>query len=192
MSALAQRGPVQRGLALVSSLLLLLAVSILAVAMFRRSGVGEQIAGATRDKQRALHAAETAQQYAEWYLSSGNATAPTNCGAVLVVTSAGQGQICQLRLTDLTQDVTQLPWQSAGADVGVDYAPPGMLLNPAGGAGMYTAAPRFYISYLGPARGGKGAVYQIDAVGYGGRPDTVAIVESTYRVAPPATDLGGL
>jgi type IV pilus assembly protein PilX len=182
----------QRGLALVTSLLLLLAVSILAVAMFRRSGVGEQIAGTTRDKHRALHAAETAQQYAEWYLSSGNATSPISCVAVLVVTSAGQGQVCQLKLTDLTQDVTQLPWQNAGTDVGVEYAPPGMLLNPTGGTGTYSAAPRFYISFLGPARGGKGAVYQIDAVGYGGRPDSVAIVESTYRVAPPALDLGGL
>ena len=40
----------------------------------------------------------------------------------------------------------------------------------------------FYISDLGADLVGNGEVYQIDAVGYGGAPDTVAVVESTYLV----------
>jgi type IV pilus assembly protein PilX len=61
----------ERGMVLISSLLLLLVVTILAVAIFRNYGMEEKIAGNTREKQRALHAAESAQQYAEWWLSSG-------------------------------------------------------------------------------------------------------------------------
>ncbi len=61
----------QRGMVLVTSLLLLLVVTMLAVSMFRSMGLDEKIAGNMRDKQRALNAAETAEQYAENWLSLG-------------------------------------------------------------------------------------------------------------------------
>jgi len=60
----------QRGLVLVSSLLLLLVVTMLALAMFRSMGLAEKISGNVREKQRALHAAVVAEQYAEWWLSN--------------------------------------------------------------------------------------------------------------------------
>ena len=59
----------QRGLVLVTSLLLLVVVTILAIGMFRSFGLDEKIAGNVREKQRALHAAEGAQAYAEWWVS---------------------------------------------------------------------------------------------------------------------------
>ena len=43
--------------------------------MFRSFGMQEKIAGNMREKQRALQAAVSAEQYAEWWLS--------NTGAVL-------------------------------------------------------------------------------------------------------------
>ena len=43
----------QRGMVLISSLLLLLVVTIFAMSMFRSFGVEEKIAGNTRDKERA-------------------------------------------------------------------------------------------------------------------------------------------
>jgi Tfp pilus assembly protein PilX len=42
----------------------------------------------------------------------------------------------------------------------------------------------FYVTDLGQSAGGPGEVYQIDASGWGGTPDTVAVVESTYLISP--------
>ena len=50
----------QHGIVLIASLLLLLVITILALAMFRSMGLGEKIAGNVREKQRALHAAAVA------------------------------------------------------------------------------------------------------------------------------------
>ena len=47
--------PRQRGLVLVSSLLLLLVITILALAMFRSTGLSEKISGNMRETERALH-----------------------------------------------------------------------------------------------------------------------------------------
>ena len=43
--------------------------------MFRSFGTQEKIAGNLREKERALHAAESAQQYGEWWLLQANNTA---------------------------------------------------------------------------------------------------------------------
>jgi type IV pilus assembly protein PilX len=188
----------QRGLVLVSSLLLLLVLTILALAMFRSTGLSERISGNVRDKQRALHAAVVAQQYGEWWLSSNNdasqppvicnATASANLGANNVL-------ICNNALTN----PMTLPWTSAGVPVGVSYFPNsgatamsftadanGSLSN------TYSAPPSFYIQYVGFAPDGGGKVYKIDAVGYGGSSLSVAVVESTYEIGSGVNNLGGL
>ena len=51
----------QSGIVLVSSLLLLLVVTIMALSIFRSFGIQEKIAGNTRDKQRALQVAMSVQ-----------------------------------------------------------------------------------------------------------------------------------
>ncbi len=53
------------------------------------------------------------------------------------------------------------------------------ILNP-----TYFNAPTFYISDLGPSTDASkpGEIYQVDAAGYGGNSNTVAVVESTYDV----------
>src|SRR5712675_1995916 len=66
------RASAQRGVALISSLLLLIIITILALSMFRSFGTQEKIAGNLREKDRALHAAASAQQYGEWWLIQGN------------------------------------------------------------------------------------------------------------------------
>ncbi|HUE12144.1 MAG TPA: PilX N-terminal domain-containing pilus assembly protein, partial [Steroidobacteraceae bacterium] len=68
--------PRQRGMVLVTALLLLIVVTLLAVGMFRSFGLDEKIAGNVREKQRALNAAETAEEYAEFWLAAGNGTSP--------------------------------------------------------------------------------------------------------------------
>jgi len=177
----------ERGLVLVSSLLLLLVVTILAVAIFRNFGIEEKIAGNQREKQRALHAAESAQQYAEWWLSSGTGvTTPVVCNAVVPFAT---GQVCANILP--SANVTNLAWPA-----GVTYAPPAMQFNTAGGANQYYQTPQFYISYLGTTADSSTSnfklLYQVDAVGYGGSQNAVAVVESTYFVTTGVCDLGAL
>ena len=80
---------------LVTSLLLLVVVTLLGLSMFRSYGIQQRIAGNVREKQRALQAAMSAQQYGEWWLSSGSnsAGAAVICNSVLNA-NLNQGQIC--------------------------------------------------------------------------------------------------
>ena len=159
-----------RGMVLITSLLLLIVVTVLALAMFHSFGLDEQIAGNMRDKQLALHAAESAEQYAEWWLANGRGTTPVTCTGFVSYTV---GQIC----TSPLPNFSTTPWAA-----GVTYTTDNLGLT--NGTTM-SQAPQFYITYLGsPAlsTGLTGALYQIDAVGYGGSANTTAEVESTYLV----------
>jgi len=198
----------QHGMALVSSMLLLLIITILVVSMFRSFTVQEKIAGNVREKERALHAAESAEQYAEWWITQGNNAliGSVPCGAGVLDANQLEGQVCSNTLAatggpapNLGIAVTQVPWTIAGVGggpVGVTYVPAGMTINPAGGYGAngpdYVAKPTFYIADLGIAADGQGEAYQIDAAGYGGSLNAVAVVESTYEVAKGVSNLGGL
>ncbi|HEY3786432.1 MAG TPA: PilX N-terminal domain-containing pilus assembly protein [Steroidobacteraceae bacterium] len=188
-------GP-QRGMALISALLLLLVVTIMAISMFRSYGMQEKIAGNTREKQRALNSAVSAQQYAEWLLQSGVAPATAACNALVPATTP---QVCNNPLNTLGPggigDYTILPW-----GVGVIFTPfttnngnvDGLLntvsTSPStSGSGLlkqesYYQTPNFYIQDLGALATGNGEVYQVDAVGYGGTSNAVAVVESTYLI----------
>jgi type IV pilus assembly protein PilX len=175
----------QRGMVLITALLLLVVVTILAVGMFRSFGLDEKIAGNTREKQRALNAAETAEQYAEYWLANGSGNATINCTGTAIISSSNPlGQVCSNTLPTVVANVAQVPWQNAGANVGVTYTPaaptPMNVTGLNGGAGNYYLAPAYYVSYLGISANGLQTYYQIDAVGYGGSPDTAAVVESTY------------
>jgi type IV pilus assembly protein PilX len=187
---------------LVSALLLLLVVTIVALSMFRSFGIQEKIAGNMREKQRALQAAVTAQQFAEVWLSNNSASTPSAPCTALMNGNTGQGQICSNQLSNpsiFPNGVTTLPWQINSTPVGVTFTPPGMqigsttttantILNP-----TYASAPTFYISDMGASADGNtpGEVYQIDAVGYGGNSNTVAVVESTYVVSTSSVNRGG-
>ena len=176
----------QRGVVLVSSLLLLLVVTIMALSMFRSFGIQEKIAGNMREKQRALQAAVTAEQFAEYWLTTptGTGTASTSCSTLMDGTT-GQGQICSTQPPNVLPDFATLPvpWQ-----IGVTFTPTHMLIAGPGVQNTpvnptYASAPTFYISDLGPDASEPGEVYQIDAVGYGGNSNTEAVVESTYAVS---------
>jgi len=189
----------ERGIALVSSLLLLLIITIIAMSMFRSFGSQEKIAGNLREKDRALHAAESAQQYAEWWLTqpagSVAASAPVTCavGAALNA-NAGQGQICTnaSSLVNLGINTTQqLPWPVSY----VQYSPVGMATPLQAGNNndpAYAWTPGFYIVDLGLAADAAGEAYQIDAFSSGATTGTVAVVESTYEVQQGIVNRGGL
>ena len=193
----------QRGIVLISSLLLLLVVTIVALSMFRSFGIQEKIAGNMREKQRALQAAVTAEQFAEvWLGNNAGSTPSTPCTTLMNGNNPTQGQICSNQLSNLSlfpNGVTAVPWMFNNAPVGVTFTPPGMpigsatsTVNPIVGP-TYASAPTFYISDLGPSPEGSspGEIYQIDAVGYGGNSNTVAVVESTYVVSTNSVNVGG-
>jgi type IV pilus assembly protein PilX len=175
----------QRGIALISALLLLLVVTIMALAMFRSYGVQEMISGNVREKQRALQAAETAQAFAEFWLSqpANIAAGDTACNALLSA-NLNQGQICSNALpTPAT-----VPWIIGGTEVAVTYNPSNDIsVSATGGVNTYYKIPRFYISDVGLGADAQGEVYQVDAVGYGGTVNAVAEVESTFEVKTNVT-----
>jgi type IV pilus assembly protein PilX len=185
----------QRGMVLISSLLLLIVVTIIALSMFRSFGIQEKIAGNMREKQRALSAAVTAEEFGETWLMNNATSASVQCVAGVLNGNVGQGQICNtataLKSMVPNGDVTTVPWTIGGAPVGVTYLPTGMsvsattsysaasVANP-----TYYGTPTYYISDMGASADPSipGEVYQIDAYGYGGASGTVAEVESTYVV----------
>jgi type IV pilus assembly protein PilX len=173
----------ERGMVLISSMLLLLVVTILAVGLFRGFGIDEKIAGNTREKQLALNAAESSEQFAEWWISTGaNGAGIVITPSCTVPAAAGTvGQVCQNALPN----VTTLPWTA-----GVTYPLPEVGIGVA--ARFSFANPSFYIQQIAPINGSN--VYQIDAAGYGGDPNTTAVVEATFicvqKVTPPLSNPG--
>jgi type IV pilus assembly protein PilX len=171
----------QRGVALITGLLLLLVMTLIAVAMFHGFGDQEQIAGNTREKQRALNSAVSAEQYAEWWLINGTVTPSATCNTVV---TADVGQVCSNALTNYAT----VPWTISGAQVGVSYTPFAQsqtVTGPEGSngtasQGTYYGYPVFYITDLGTTNSGH--LYQVDAYGYGGSANALAEVESTYLV----------
>jgi type IV pilus assembly protein PilX len=182
---------VNRGMALISALLLLVVITMLGVAMFRSFGLQERIAGNTREKQRALHAADSAQGYAQfWLTANGGANATTGivCGAGLVsADTAGNGQVCSNILSNVVANVANVPWILGTGESAVTYTPPGLTVG--GAVNPYWEAPRFYISALSHVYQKPVDIYtyQIDSTGYGGSPDAVAVVETGYTVTVSRT-----
>jgi type IV pilus assembly protein PilX len=210
----------QIGVVLVTSLLLLLVVTIMALSIFRSFGMQEKIAGNTREKQRALQAATSTQQYAEWWLAN-KSYAPTAVGQGIASsgdvicnslidanTNSGlaAGQICSNTLAAAVGvSVTAWPTLSTSITnngVGVAYTPPCVSIatpasttsntNCPSATDTYYARPRFYITDLGPLATGQGEVYQVDAYSYGLTPATIAVVESTVSITCKVCNLGGL
>jgi type IV pilus assembly protein PilX len=200
----------ERGMALVSAMLLLVIITILALGMFRSFSTQEKVAGNVREKERALHSAESAQQYAEWWLTAGNnlAGGSVTCAPPLLDGNASNGVlICNNTLEQVLglpasgSSVAQLgslvPWTVAGpggGQVGSWMLPTNMTISATGGfannTSDYYAPPVFYIADLGVAADGLGEAYQIDAYGYGGSANAVAVVESVYEVAAGVKNLG--
>ena len=168
----------QRGIALITSLLILVIMTLFALSMFRSFGLTEKIAGNTREKQRSLQAAESALQYGEWWLTQGNGTTGTTCSTVYNANVPGNVQTCS---NALVNPIT-LPWAARG-----DYLPPTMTVAAGGGLAAsgdinYVSQPSLYITYLGLDPSGKSLLYQVTAAGYGGSANGASVLQSTYAI----------
>ena len=170
-----------RGFVLVVCLLMLIVMSLLAVAMFRSFTLQEQIAGNTREKQRALEAAESALLQAEWWLGSG--TLGTMTGATCTANVANANNLATMKIcSNALATPTQVPWPARW-----EFTPTYLTADAGGGLTTggdvnYASLPSFYIQYLGPRPGG-GWLYRIHAAGYGGSESSVAVIESVFAVS---------
>jgi len=182
----------QRGFALITSLLILVVVTLLAVGMYRSFGLQEKIAGNTLEKQRSFQAAQSALQYGEWWLSQGSGGTGIACSGVLSGNTVANMRVC---LNPLAAPAT-LPWTAR-----LDYTPPGMTVQANGGLNTgstglvgdvnYASQPGLYISYLGLGPDGKSMLYQVTGAGYGGSSTSASVVQSTYAMGFRTTDLSG-
>jgi type IV pilus assembly protein PilX len=191
--------PAQRGIVLISALLLLIVMTIIAIGMFHGFGIQELIAGNVREKQRALQSAEGAEEYAEmWMASYGNFLSNSvDCSTVNLVpySSTSVPYICMKPVAsiDASGDAGTVPWMVGTAEVGFAFFPGSTAsssgscttcgdvpVSTTGGAGSYYQVPRFYIGLV--ANTPTQALYRIDAWNYAGTKNTPAVVESNYVV----------
>lgn len=194
----------QQGVVLISSLLLLLVVTLMALSMFRSFGIQEKIAGNVREKQRALQAANSAQQYAEWWLANQSAAvyavsqggasyADSTCTARPIDANLASPQICTTATSlAVISGTTPALWPSSAGTVGAAYTPPNMNVSNSSAANFYPVRPHFYIADMGALASGRGESYQIDAYGYGLTNTAIAVVESTVAVVCIVCNAGGL
>ena len=183
-------------MALVASLLLLVVITILGVTMFRSYGLTERVAGNTRERERTLEAALAVQSYAEFYLNGNkgaNSVQNQDCSKLgsAVTASMSAIMVCTNPIGSTSTSATgtaatAIPWPNS-----FTYTPPKMTIA-SGSFGTYSQAPQLYITFLGASNGSNqsysaqtgmnSSVFQIDAVAWGGAGNTVAVVESGYKV----------
>jgi type IV pilus assembly protein PilX len=177
----------QRGIVLVTGMLFLVIITLLALTLFRGSGLLERIASSTRDKQRSFENAQSALQYGEWWLGLGNGGIGTPCSTLVSGSTVANVHVCTNALTS----AAALPWSA-----GFTYAPPNYNVSTTGGQTAsgdvnYYALPGFYIEYLGLSANLKSQLYRVTAYGYGGIAETGTVVRSTYQMTPKVVNLGG-
>jgi type IV pilus assembly protein PilX len=186
----------QHGMALIAAMLLLLVITILGVGMFHSFGIQERIAGNTREKHRALHAAETTQVHVENTLKGNqgaNATTGVVCAASVVAEVPPAIQICTNTLASVATNMATLPLNIGGTEADVTYTPPGITVG-SNSSNVYFELPRYYVSFINGSynqtTGVSTNTYTIDALGYGGTANSMAEVESTYIVNVTYTTQG--
>jgi type IV pilus assembly protein PilX len=180
------------GFILVSGLIVLVIVTLLSLSILRSQESQERIAGNTRDKQRAYETAQSALHYAEWWLSRADQRTPQ--------ASCSTGVVDGNDLTNMAicgpapgADVLTVPWPYR-----IEYKPPGLTVASGGGLAVsgdinYQGIPGLYIQSLGTGKSsgtGLPDLYLITAYGYGGNPDTVAVVQSTYQITSSVLNAG--
>ncbi|OHX11344.1 hypothetical protein BI347_16820 [Chromobacterium sphagni] len=170
----------QSGFTLIAALMILIVITIIGLSMMRSVGLQGRMAGNMREKGRAFEAAQSALQYAEWWLQG-------NAGTQTVVSCSGainSPQICSNALAA----PTTLPWST-----GYSYTPPYLTLpvnGVSGGSQTFYQAPQLYIQYLGLNATGNGAIYQLTTLGYGGNAYSVVVLQSTYTLYSGVSNLG--
>lgn len=176
----------QRGLALVSALLMLVIITLLGVSLFLGVSLQQKAAGNSMEKSRALEAAQSVTTAAEkWLDVNAHSQVPQSC-----TSSTSTFRVCAMAPTAAADPSS---WRDAGATQ-VDLQ--GIQLSSGAAENRYAKKPAVWITYLGRATMGPGALYEIDTQAYGGNANTVAVVQAVYYVggnmrnSTPAQNVG--
>jgi type IV pilus assembly protein PilX len=180
----------QRAYVLISTLVMLLVLTFLAVSMYHSFNAQENMAANSKEKARAFQMAQSTLQYGEYQLKL-NALALAQGGNCSSTTPLTAVTIC-------ATPVNMLPATSSNPMTlanGMPYAT--MEIQPTlsqngGQINTYYANPQVYIQYLGIAPDLTGQLYQVTALGYGGNANAVAVVQSTFETSSGVKNLGGL
>lgn len=186
-----RQGRPEQGFVLITGMLFLVVMTLLGLALFRGTGLLDRLTANTRDKQRAFEAAQGALEYSAWWLgtpSGGGNGSPCagNAGATVATL-----HVCSEALPTSLTTIAALAWMPQA----FSYTPPNMTvaagggLNAAGTDINYQAAPGVYVERLGLSADGKSTFYQMTAYGYGGDPNTVSVVRSTFKQTAKSVDL---
>ncbi len=191
---LSARARHEKGFVLITGLLFLVVMTLIALALFRGTGLMNRISANTRDKQRAFEASQAALQYSGWWLATpaggGNGTSCSGNTNATVATI----HVCTEALDPSLPTVAALGWISKA----FSYTPPNMTVTGAGGgtngSGVtmdvnYYAAPGVYVERLGLDPTGTAQFFQMTAYGYGGDQNSVSVVRSTYKQTAKSTNL---
>jgi type IV pilus assembly protein PilX len=191
----------QRGVALITAILLLVVMTLLALSMFHSFGIQELVAGNVREKQRAVQGAEAAEQYAEiWLTYPGNVLSNSvDCSATSVglvaYSNTSVPYICMKPVASIDDalSASTVPWKVNNAEVGFVFFPGAttgvesggtntgdMTVSTTGILNSYYQPPRFYIGLVSYTA--IQALYRIDAWSYAATTSTPAVVESNYVV----------
>ena len=177
----------QDGVALVVTLVMLVAVLLLAASAAGMALMGEKAARAARDRQVALHAAEDALVDAERDIeAAGPARAALLAGPAEFGPGCGTG--VALGLCGAASHGGTPPWQA------VDLAADGVALGhftgaamPVGEGALPIRRPRYIIERRPYRRPGEEAgaapryYYRVTAIGFGNREGTQVVLQSAWR-----------
>lgn len=174
----------QRGAVLITSLIILLVTSLLALYMFGGFTQDEKISGNTREKARAVDAAFAALNQAEFWMGQPNNTyAGDWVTGAACTTSSTTPVICSNALAN----PTTLPWT-----VGVTPTLEAMTVNAAGGVGTYATGTKYHIQYLGTVGINPGVgMYRVTTTASGGNAAAVAVQRAVFQVSTDSQDISG-
>jgi type IV pilus assembly protein PilX len=180
----------QKGIALITSIFILVILTVLAVSMFRSNIMQLKIAGNVREKERSFQSAQGVLQYGEWWLLQQGpdvAGIGVNCSRNIRVQTTADVIVCANGLTNANSPES---WPGS-----LQYAPAGMKVSSEGGKILdgnsnmdinYYSFPQLYVSYMGPSLNKKSTIYAVTGAGFGGTDTSVSVVQSilsvTYKV----------
>ncbi len=171
-----------KGFALVSALAFLLVITLLGVSIFLGVNLQQKAAGNSLEKTRALELAQSVTIAAERWLATTQLSGPENCDS----------NDSAFRVCASPPDSPANPPYSYATSVSIK----GLQTSGAGGTDTYYSAPGVWITYLGRATMGPGALYRIDVYAYGGNARSLAATETVFYVggdmrrSTPAQNLG--
>ncbi len=174
----------QRGVVLITSLIILIVMTLLALYMFGGFTQDEKISGNTREKARAVDAAYAALNDAQFWMGQPNNTYAGNWVTGEACTAlVPKAVVCNAGLAN----PTVLPWTA-----GVTPTIAGMMVSETGGKGTYAAGTRFHIEYITTVGTNPGVgMYRVTATASGGNATAVAVQQAVFQVSTDSQDIGG-